>query len=229
MRRALIALALCAALSVRLAAQISVHDPAVTARNSVTAAVKELLLDTERLQHSQLRRMAQRLSLFTDAREVRPRGSASVAHAWRRLSVHAGVQRCPHLWRPCGRRLSCGESSDRGCQGSAGEAYAGGSPRDGVAARHAEHDRCRRHRGDQRHGPAAIQRTEARAACHRCAGGARHRSVERAERHGGARQDQRCGTRSPRGSGRRASSSWPASWSSCSSTRSGPETPTSPR
>jgi hypothetical protein len=65
MRHALIALALCAALSVQLAAQISVHDPAVTARNSVTAAVKELLLDTERLQHSQLRRMAQRLSLFT--------------------------------------------------------------------------------------------------------------------------------------------------------------------
>ena len=65
MRRALLALALCAALSGQLAAQISVHDPAVTARNSVTAAVKELLLDTERLQHSQLRRMAQRLSLFT--------------------------------------------------------------------------------------------------------------------------------------------------------------------
>ncbi len=65
MRRALIALGLCIALSVGLAAQISVHDPAVTARNSVTAAVQESLLDTERLQHSQLRRMAQRLSLFT--------------------------------------------------------------------------------------------------------------------------------------------------------------------
>jgi hypothetical protein len=40
MRRALLALVLCAALSGQLAAQISVHDPAVTARNSVTAVVK---------------------------------------------------------------------------------------------------------------------------------------------------------------------------------------------
>ena len=65
MRRALLVLALCAALSVESSAQISVYDPAVTARNTATAAVKEFLLNTERQQHSQLRRMAQRLSLFT--------------------------------------------------------------------------------------------------------------------------------------------------------------------
>jgi hypothetical protein len=43
-----------------------VYDPAVTARNTATAVVKEFLLNTERQQHSQLRRMAQRLSLFTN-------------------------------------------------------------------------------------------------------------------------------------------------------------------
>lgn len=65
MRRPLLVLALCAVLSVEGSAQISVYDPAVTARNTATAAVKEFLLNTERQQHSQLRRMAQRLSLFT--------------------------------------------------------------------------------------------------------------------------------------------------------------------
>ena len=47
-------------------AQIVVHDPAVTARNSVTATVKELLVNLQGLQRRQLRRMARRLSLFTD-------------------------------------------------------------------------------------------------------------------------------------------------------------------
>jgi hypothetical protein len=65
MRRVLLALALCTALSVESSAQISVYDPAVTARNAATAAVEQFLLNTERLQHSQLRRMTQRLSLLT--------------------------------------------------------------------------------------------------------------------------------------------------------------------
>ena len=47
-------------------AQIVVYDRAVTFRNSVTAALKEYLLTVQRQQHSQLRRMAQRLSMFTD-------------------------------------------------------------------------------------------------------------------------------------------------------------------
>ena len=65
MRRVLLVLGLCAALSIESSAQISVFDPAITARNTATAAVREFLLNTEREQHSQLRRMAQRLSLFT--------------------------------------------------------------------------------------------------------------------------------------------------------------------
>ncbi|HEY3159750.1 MAG TPA: hypothetical protein VGJ78_12375 [Vicinamibacterales bacterium] len=46
-------------------AQIVVHDRAVTFRNSVTAIAKEYLLHIQQEQHRQLRRMAQRLSLFT--------------------------------------------------------------------------------------------------------------------------------------------------------------------
>ena len=66
MRRVVLVLGLCVAVSVQLSAQIAVYDPAVTARNTATAVVKEFLLNTERQQHSQLRRMAQRLSLFTN-------------------------------------------------------------------------------------------------------------------------------------------------------------------
>lgn len=50
-------------------AQIAVHDPAVTARNAASAIVKEYILNTQREQHSQFKRMAQRLSLFTDLRK----------------------------------------------------------------------------------------------------------------------------------------------------------------
>jgi hypothetical protein len=46
-------------------AQLAVHDPAVTARNTMTAIVQEYLLNTEREQHRQLRRMARRLSEYT--------------------------------------------------------------------------------------------------------------------------------------------------------------------
>jgi len=66
MRRAVFVLGLCVALSADVAAQITVFDPAITARNTATAAVEEFLLNTERVQHSQLRRMAERLSAFTN-------------------------------------------------------------------------------------------------------------------------------------------------------------------
>lgn len=46
--------------------QIVVHDPAVTFRNSVTAVIKEFLLDAQREQHRKLRRMARRLSMHTN-------------------------------------------------------------------------------------------------------------------------------------------------------------------
>lgn len=61
-------------------AQVVVHDTSVTIRNSITAILKEYLLDLQIAQHSQLRRMAQRLSMFTDLRQF----SAPDAPKWRR-------------------------------------------------------------------------------------------------------------------------------------------------
>lgn len=49
-------------------AQVVVHDPSVTLRNAVTAVLKEHLLNLQIAQYSQLRRWAQRLSMFTDLR-----------------------------------------------------------------------------------------------------------------------------------------------------------------
>ena len=69
MRKLSIALTFVLAASVGARAQLAVHDPAVTTRNSITAVVKELLLRVQQEQHRQLRRMAQRLSLFTDLRK----------------------------------------------------------------------------------------------------------------------------------------------------------------
>lgn len=66
MRRIVIITALIVAISLPATAQIVVHDSAVTLRNSVIAAIKELLLNTQREQHGQLRRMARRLSAHTN-------------------------------------------------------------------------------------------------------------------------------------------------------------------
>ncbi len=61
-------------------AQVVVTDPANTIRNAITAALKEYLLELQMSQHSQLRRMAQRLSFFTDLGKY----SAPDAPRWRR-------------------------------------------------------------------------------------------------------------------------------------------------
>lgn len=55
-----------------ISAQLAVHDASVTARNMATAIVKEILLRLQQEQHARLRRMAQRLSLFTDLRKYVP-------------------------------------------------------------------------------------------------------------------------------------------------------------
>ena len=46
-------------------AQLVVNDPAVTLRNAATAVLQEYLVNTQREQRRQLRRMAQRLSVLT--------------------------------------------------------------------------------------------------------------------------------------------------------------------
>jgi hypothetical protein len=47
-------------------AQVVVTDPAVTIRNALTAALEEYLFTVQQAQRRQIRRMARRLSLFTD-------------------------------------------------------------------------------------------------------------------------------------------------------------------
>ena len=47
-------------------AQFVVHDPAVTLRNAITAAIEELTFNVQRDQRRQVRRMARRLSMFTE-------------------------------------------------------------------------------------------------------------------------------------------------------------------
>src|SRR6185295_10859048 len=47
-------------------AQVVVYDPAVTLRNSITATVQEFVFNIQREQRRQIRRMARRLSLFTN-------------------------------------------------------------------------------------------------------------------------------------------------------------------
>ena len=64
MRRALLALILVALAARATSGQIVVTDPAVTFRNSVTAVLKEYLLNVQQDQHRKLRRMARRLSVF---------------------------------------------------------------------------------------------------------------------------------------------------------------------
>jgi len=69
MRRSILLVTLLLLGSASAFAQIAVHDPAVTARNTITAIVKEYILTTQRDQHAQLRRMARRLSLLTNLRK----------------------------------------------------------------------------------------------------------------------------------------------------------------
>ena len=68
MRRLLLFVAAVVLAARPLSAQISVYDPANTARNTISAGLEQFLLETERLQHSKLTEMARRLSAFADLR-----------------------------------------------------------------------------------------------------------------------------------------------------------------
>ena len=80
MRRTLLIVAAVVLLGGTSHAQIAVHDSSVTIRNAITAVLKEYLLETQMAQHSQIRRMAQRLSFFTDLGKY----GAPDAPRWRR-------------------------------------------------------------------------------------------------------------------------------------------------
>lgn len=62
MRSILVVIAIVVLTPSTVAAQVAVFDPAVTFRNRVTAAVKELLIALQGDQHEKLRRMARRLN-----------------------------------------------------------------------------------------------------------------------------------------------------------------------
>lgn len=64
-------------------AQVTVHDPANTARNTVTSLYQQYLIETERLQHAKLWAMARRLSAFANLR----RYALADVPRWR---VHGG-------------------------------------------------------------------------------------------------------------------------------------------
>lgn len=71
MRRLCLSCALVLAWAVGLQAQIPVTDIATTTQSRIAAIVQEYLHLLERDQHSQLRRMAQRLSMFTNLGKFR--------------------------------------------------------------------------------------------------------------------------------------------------------------
>lgn len=65
--RRLLLLTIAVVISARpLKAQISIYDPANTARNAISATIKEYILQTQQEQHAKMRRMARRLSVFAD-------------------------------------------------------------------------------------------------------------------------------------------------------------------
>lgn len=85
MRRSAAVLAFILVASVVGEAQVAVFDIAVTARNSVTAALKEYLITLQTQQHSELRRMAHRLSMFTNlGKYTVPDPPRWRTHAWER-------------------------------------------------------------------------------------------------------------------------------------------------
>jgi hypothetical protein len=90
MRRIAIAIGVWAAVPLCAHAQWVVHDAATTARNAVTAAVKEQLLDTERRQHERIRRMAERLSVYTDLRKYVTADPPAWARTNPRTPAYAG-------------------------------------------------------------------------------------------------------------------------------------------
>ena len=114
MRRLTLVAALVLLVSPSAFAQFAVHDPAVTARNTITAIVKEYILSTQRSSTRRLRRMAQRLSLFTNLRKYAlPDPPRWRTHGGDFLFAQA-LQRRPDLRRSDGCRVSGRQPPCRG-------------------------------------------------------------------------------------------------------------------
>ena len=139
-----------------------VHDAATTARNTVTAAVTQLLLDTERQQHLKIREMARRLSALTNLRKY----ALEEVPRWR---THGG----DFLYaQPYNDALIFGDAAGAAftelSQPSPGGRQAPRSTRSRCAASCAgaagdsEPDRCGGHRRHRRQRPAPPARTQER-------------------------------------------------------------------
>ena len=141
-------------------AQISVYDPAITARNTATAVVKEFLLNTEREQHRQLRRMAKRLSLLTSLAKYAPERPPR----WR---THGGDFLFTQAYNdalifgdPAGAAFLSVSHPVMDARAPPGQAHPAGSPRHHLPPGDGEHDRCRGDRGDERHRAASLSTDE---------------------------------------------------------------------
>ena len=107
MRRAALVLMFVAATGHMAKAQLAVYDGAVTTRNSVTAAIMEYVAAVQEQQRRQVRRMAQRLSLFTSLDKYQlPDAPKWRTHTWdtNDLFLFSTAFPVKYPWRPRGRR-----------------------------------------------------------------------------------------------------------------------------
>ena len=163
MRRAVLVIAFVFVGSLVGHAQIVVYDGATTFRNSVTAALKEYLLTVQQQQHSQLRRMAQRLSMFTNlSKYTLPDPPRWRTHAWENneaflysTAYHAALNYGDAL----GQRLPRGQPASAGCGRCSWAPDAERPTRpDSPAGDSGRGDVCC-HCGDTRHRAIALQRS----------------------------------------------------------------------
>ena len=108
MRRLLFVVALLLVGCIVTEAQIVVSDPAVTERNSATAIVREYLLNIQRAQSEQLRRMTQRLGAFTTLDKY----AIADVPEWR-IHVFFDAPEEPVLFAGYGARRRCQRSMGR--------------------------------------------------------------------------------------------------------------------
>ena len=187
---ALISGALMVGIASPVSAQLVVYDAATTARNTITAAVKQYLFETERQQHMKLREMARRLSALTDLRKY----AIEDVPRWR---THGGDF---FYAQPYNDALIFGDSSgfsiyrtepasSRGRKAARSTRPRGTTPCSGPAGDR-EPDRCSRHRSNPRQRPAPPDWTKRGTPSNRRTRTRRDRSVKHPEHGRGPRQDQ---------------------------------------
>ena len=102
---ALISGALMVAIASPVSAQLVVYDAATTARNTITAAVKQYSVRDGAPAAHEAPRDGAEIERADQPEEVRHGGCAAMEDAWRRLLLRAALQRCADL-----RRLLAGSA-----------------------------------------------------------------------------------------------------------------------